>query len=220
MTASAKRQKTVYLVRHGQSEDNIAPVFQAFSSPLSTKGKGQAEKLASRIAHVDFEILISSTQDRARQTAGAIASKTHKPIELSDLFVERIKPKSIDGKPYDDTRASATWREWEKSLVTPGYKVEDGENYDSIIARADKALAYLQQRDETTFVVVSHGHFIRTLVARVLLGPELNNVSLRRFYDLISIENTGITVLHLREAFEEPACWRLWSLNDHAHFAE
>ena len=163
---------------------------------------------------------MSSTQERAKQTAEAIASKTHKPVELSELFVERIKPKSIDGKPYEDTDASAVWREWEKSLATRGYKVEDGENYDDVVARADEALSYLQQRDETAFVVVSHGHFIRTLIARILLGPELNSVSLKRFYDLISIENTGITVLHFREAFEEPACWRLWSLNDHAHFAE
>jgi len=220
MISSYRPKKIVYLVRHGQSEDNAAPVFQSFTSPLSAKGKGQAGKVASRIEHLDFEVLISSTQERARQTAEAIELKTNKSIELSDLFVERIKPKSIDGKSVNDTEASSVWREWEKSLVTPGYKVEDGENYDGIVSRADKALSYLQQRDESTLVVVSHGHFIRTLIARVLLGPELDSTSLRRFYDLISIENTGITVLHFRDAFEEPECWRLWSLNDHAHFAE
>lgn len=217
--ASPGLKKIVYLIRHGQSEDNAAPVFQSISSPLSAKGEEQARKIASRIEQLDFEVLLSSTQKRAEQTANAIAFKTHKEIELSDLFVERIKPKSINGKPFDDMRASGIWREWEKSLVTPGYKVEDGENYDDIIERADKALSYLRQRDGTTFVVVSHGHFIRTLVARILLGPELDGASLRRIYDLISIENTGITVLHFREAFEEPTRWRLWSLNDHAHFS-
>ncbi|HUB94157.1 MAG TPA: histidine phosphatase family protein [Verrucomicrobiae bacterium] len=105
-----------------------------------------------------------------------------------------------------------------KSLITPGYKVEDGENYDDILIRADKALSYLRDRDEKTLVVVSHEHFIRTLVARVLLGSELDSVRLRQFYNHISIENTGITVLHFREAFEQPADWRLWSFNDHAHF--
>lgn len=213
-------KKIVYLVRHGQSEDNAAPVFQSYSSPLSTKGKSQAEKVANRIKHLSFEALISSPQERAKQTAGAIASKTNKEAEFSDLFVERIKPTAMDGKSYDDQQARRTWREWEKSLLTPGYKVEDGENYDSIVARADKALDFLQKRDEKTLVVVSHGHFIRTIIARVLLGPGLNSTNLKRFYDLISIENTGITVLHFREAYEEPAQWRLWSLNDHAHFTE
>ena len=30
--------KVVYFVRHGQSEDNVAPVFQAPESPLSAVG--------------------------------------------------------------------------------------------------------------------------------------------------------------------------------------
>ena len=218
--AGIELKKIIYLVRHGQSEDNAAPVFQSYSSPLSPKGKGQAEKVASRIEHLDFEALISSPQERAKQTALAIESRTNKEAELSDLFVERIKPSSIDGKSYDDAQARSTWQEWEKSLITPGYKVEDGENYDGIVERADRALDFLQKRDEKALVVVSHGHFIRTIIARVLLGSELNSANLKRFYDLISIENTGITVLHFREAYEEPARWRLWSLNDHAHFAE
>jgi len=217
---STELKKTVYLVRHGQSDDNIAPVFQAYDSPLSAKGRGQAEQVASRIEHLDFEALISSPQVRAKQTAEAISLKTNIQTEISDLFVERIKPTSINGKSYDDPHARSTWREWEKSLVSIGRKVEDGENYDDMVVRADKALRYLEMRDEKTIVVVSHGHFIRALIARTLLGTELNPVSLKRFYDLVSIENTGITVLHFRTAYEEPACWRLWSLNDHAHFAE
>ena len=31
--------KVVYFVRHGQSEDNIAPVFQSPDSPLSAVGR-------------------------------------------------------------------------------------------------------------------------------------------------------------------------------------
>jgi len=218
--SSTELQKIVYIVRHGQSDDNVAPVFQAYNSPLSASGKEQAERLASRIEQLDFEALISSPQERAKQTAQAIALKTNKRVELSDLFIERFKPTSINSKPYDDTQALNTWRDWEKSLLNTGRKVEDGENYDDMIRRADGALDYLQRRDEKSLVVVSHGHFIRTLVARVLLGSEINPMSLKRFYNLISIENTGITVLHFRVAYEESACWRLWSLNDHAHFAE
>jgi hypothetical protein len=35
-----------------------------------------------------------------------------------------------------------------------------------------------------------------------------------------SMENTAITVLLYKDAFEEDECWRLWTYNDHAHFAE
>lgn len=69
-------------------------------------------------------------------------------------------------------------------------------------------------------MVVSHGHFIRTLVACVMLGDALTGELLKRFYELTSLENTGLTVLKFRDAYEEDFRWRLWTLNDHAHFAE
>lgn len=40
---------------------------------------------------------------------------------FSDLFVERVKPTSINNK-----KANTAWREWEKSLHRPDMRVEDG----------------------------------------------------------------------------------------------
>jgi hypothetical protein len=43
---------------------------------------------------------------------------------------------------------------------------------------------------------------------------------MKRIQERASLENNGITVLHYREAFEEDFEWRLWTYNDHSHFAE
>lgn len=215
-----KAQKTVYIVRHGQSVDNVLPVFQKSTSLLSEKGKCQAQQIAERLKYLDFEILVSSPLPRAKETAEAISSVSGKPIELSELFVERIKPSSTDGKPWTNSEAVKIFRDWEKSLVQTGLKVEDGENFEEIFHRADRALDYLLERSESNIVVISHGHFIRTLIARILIGDRVDGEIARRFYDLTSLENTAITVIQYREAFEESACWRVWTLNDHAHFAE
>ena len=64
-----------------------------------------------------------------------------------------MKPISINGKPYTDAKAQRTWRAWEHSLYTPGMRVEDGENYDDLITRAEKALALLTDRAEPSIVV-------------------------------------------------------------------
>lgn len=212
--------KTVYIVRHGQSNDNTLPVFQSYDAKLSNKGLAQAEQLAQRISKLKFDILVSSPQVRARQTADKIAELTGVEAQFSDLFIERFKPTSIDGKPWDDVTANATWRNWERSLVTPNLRIEDGENYDDIVSRADRALEFLEKQSADSLVVVSHGHFIRTIVARILLGQQLSGKTLKQFYNLTSLENTAITVIKFRDAFEEDARWRLWTLNDHAHFAE
>ena len=101
-----------------------------------------------------------------------------------------------------------------------GSRISDGENYDDIIARADKALAYLEACSESTLTVVTHGYFLRAIVARVLLGDSLAGPIMKRFQERASIENTAITVLNFNDAYEKDFTWRLWTLNDHSHFAE
>jgi probable phosphoglycerate mutase len=210
-------QKTVYFLRHGQSEDNVAPVFQSPDSPLSAAGRIQAEKIAKRVSQLPLEAFIASPFQRAKETAEAIGKVINKEPEYSELFVERVKPTSIAGKSYKDEEANVVWREWEKSLYTPGMRVADGENFDDLIARADKALAFLKNRSEKSIVVVTHGYFLRTIVARVLLGDMLSGEIFRRFHHMAQMENTGLTVLRYQAAFEEDSSWRLWTYNDHAH---
>ena len=213
-------KKIVYFVRHGQSKDNVSPVFQSAESPLSEIGVAQADKIANRVSALQFEALISSPLPRAKQTAEKIAEKTAKKPEYSELFVERIKPSQINGKPYTDKSASKAWREWEKSLYTPGVKVNDGENYEEITQRAAGALNWLKDRPESSMVVVTHGYFLRVMVVKVLLGEHLTPQVSEVFQKVAWMENTGLTVLKLSDSFEEDYMWRLWTYNDIAHLAE
>ena len=210
-------EKTVYFVRHGQSEDNAAPVFQSPDSPLSAQGRRQAERVAERFCKLSFEALIASPFRRASETAEIIATATATEVEYSQLFVERIKPTCINGKPHDDEAANAVWRNWEKSLHTPGMRVSDGENFDDLVRRADEALTFLGDRAEGSLVVVTHGYFLRTILARVLLGELISGETFRRFQRNASMENTGLTVVRCQGGFEEEPSWRVWVYNDHAH---
>jgi broad specificity phosphatase PhoE len=212
-----KIEKIVYFVRHGQSEGNTTPVFQSHNSPLSEKGKKQAELIAERVSKLSFETLIASPFERTKETAEAIARATGKKAEYSNLFIESLKPTYVDGKSYGDERASTLWREWKKSLHMPDLRIEDGENFDDLVARADKALAFLKERDEKSIVVVTHAYFLRTIVARVLLGNLLSGEAFERFQKIAKMENTGLTVLKYQGGFEEEPTWRFWIYNDHAH---
>jgi probable phosphoglycerate mutase len=212
-----KIEKTVYFVRHAQSEDNAAPVFQSENSPLSEIGRRQAQRVAARLSKLPFDVIIASPLPRAKETAETIAQATGREVKYSKLFVERIKPARVRGKRYEDKEASALWRDWTKSLYTPGMRVADGENFDDLIIRADAALAFVRDLAEPSLVVVTHGYFLRTMVARILLGDSLSGEMFRRLQRVGSTENTGLTVLRYHDAFEEESCWRLWIHNDHAH---
>lgn len=218
--SDSKIEKTVYFVRHGQSEGNVTPIFQGPDSPLSEKGWEQAESIAERVSKLSFEALIASPFRRAKETAETIAKATNTQPEYSELFVERIKPESLNGASHEDERAKTVCHEWVKSLHTSGMRVENGENFDDLLMRADKALEYLKNRPEKSLVVVTHGYFLRTMVARVLLGDFLSEGAFKRFHRMSSMENTGLTILRYQSTLGEESIWRLWIYNDHAHLAE
>lgn len=212
-----KTIKTVYFVRHGQSEHNVAPIFQSPDSKLSAIGIEQAKYIANRVSRLSFDVLISSPFERAKQTAEEISKKTGKMPEYCDLFIERVKPSSIYNKPYSDEFASNLWLKWDKSLYTPGLKIEDGENYDDLVNRADKALDFFNNRKEQSFVVVTHGFFLRMIIFRVLIGNFRKGDIFQHFQKASAMENTGLTVLHYQISSEEQSRWRLWVHNDHTH---
>ncbi len=210
-------EKTIYFVRHGRSVGNDEQAFQGLDSPLSKEGKAQANLVAGRLAKIPFDTLISSPLLRARDTAQIIAEASGKTPEYSKLFVERFKPSRVSDRPHTDKEAHALWEEWEKSLYTSGLRVEDGENFDDQIARADAALEFLRARPEKSIVVVSHGYFLRTIVARVLLGETLTQENFQAFQSHITMDNTGITALRFEDAYKKAPAWHLWVHNDHSH---
>ncbi len=212
--------KIVYLIRHGLSEANIVPVAQTPESPLSEKGLKQAESIAERFSNISFNKVISSTLPRAGQTAQKISDSSGVSIEFSDLFVERILPSSLHGKPYSDPAAGRIWKDWEKSLVSMDIKVEDGENYQDIILRSENALEYLLQQSEKTLVVVSHSFFIRTLISRILSGDELTPALFGNLQRSASIENTGVSVIVYKRGRDKTSYWKLLVHNDHSHLSE
>lgn len=217
MSTKVAGEKTVYFVRHGQSVGNVSPTFQGTESPLNETGVRQAEQIADRLTRVAFDALISSPLPRTKDTAEAIARATHMTIEYSSLFVERVKPSHIVDRPHTDPEAQKLGREWEMSLATSGMRVEDGENYDDLVARADAALAYLTQRPEHDLVVVTHGFFLRAMMARVLLGNTLTDKAFMIIKQRVLCENTGLTVFKYENTWEGISTWKLWIYNDHAH---
>lgn len=214
--AGPRIHKTVYFVRHGQSEGNVGNIFQAPDSPLTEEGRKQAERIAGRLARLPVEALIASTLPRAQSTAEIIGRVIEKTSEFSDLFVERIKPTSVAGRPCSDEAASLKHTEWSQSLFTSDLRVEDGENYNDIVARADAALALLSARAEQSIAVVTHGFFLRALIARAILREELSGPVLREYIAGTSMMNTGLSVLQYIDGSPSPR-WRLWVYNDHAH---
>ncbi len=207
--------KTVYFIRHAESEENIGPIQQGAVTPLTKKGKDQAKIVAKRCKSLSIGLIISSTMIRAVETANVIAKKISKQFETSGLFVERKRPSEVLGKPKDDPESirigNLTWDNFHIS----DFRHSDEENFEDIKKRAREALKYLESKNEDNILVVTHGFFMRIVMAYILFGDKLTAYECQQCIRVFHMENTGITTLCYDK--DRTPTWWLEVWNDHAH---
>ncbi len=212
--------KTIYLIRHSQSEGNTKSLFQRGDSPLSLKGKEQATFIAERCSALNVDTIFTSPTARALMTARIIGERIQKPIVQSELFQEHKRPSALIGKPLRDESVQAMERAWIASL-SGGPRVADSENFADLRERAGKALDFLIDQANEKVLVVTHGIFLKMLVARAVFGPELTGAEFLPFLHSFWMENTAITTLWHGAQYPDGrpvnAEWVLWTWNDHAH---
>lgn len=211
--------KTIYLVRHGESEGNVGKVLQGADATLTDKGREQARVVAKRCASLPVDTLISSTMVRARETAAAIAEATGLTVEESGLFVERGRPSSVVGKSPLDPTALLTDAAWNLSTFDEGPKVEDGECFSELKQRANRALHFLAEHPSDSILVVTHGVFIRQLFASIIFGAEQTGADFKKFYFAVGTDNTGISVITIDPKAPKPQ-WIIAVLNDRSHLGD
>lgn len=177
---------TLFLIRHGETDLNVARVLQPPDTPLSARGRVQAAALAARLAGMAAPLrpagVLTSDQPRAAQTAQALADACGLAVWPSALLRERHfgdwRGRAYDELPADVLRSEA---------APPG-----GESGAAFRERVDTALAEVLSRHAALagagpLVVVSHGLLIWDLLARHLdrfgaaMPSHLGNTSLTVF---------------------------------------
>jgi broad specificity phosphatase PhoE len=156
---------------------------------------------------------------RAQQTTDIIHQKVHKPLEYSDLFAERRRPSEVLGKPKDSIDAEYAEKEIEKHFHESGWRFSNEENFDDLKERAKQSLKFLEKKPENEILVVTHGFFMRIVMAYVMFGDSLTGEECLKYIRKFHMENTGITVLIFDKEHKQTSWW-LWIWNDHAHLGE
>jgi probable phosphoglycerate mutase len=207
--------KKVYFVRHGQSEGNASDKYQLDSSSLSALGREQASQIADRATRLPVEALIASSMPRAQETAEFIQTATGLAIESSDLFVERQRPPAQQGLVRTSPEAVAMDEAMIENFAVSGYRLAGEENFDDLKERASKALSYLINHKKDSLLVVTHGLFLRVLLAQASFGPLLTAPVMSTFLGTYQSSNTGLSVFEYDEQRRNP--WSIVTWNDHTH---
>jgi broad specificity phosphatase PhoE len=146
------------LIRHGETELNVARVLQPADTPLSSRGVAQAGALAARLAATGLRLIVSSDLPRALRTAQAIAAATGAAIETTPLLQERNFG-DWRGRPYDAMAVDP---------LTLAEAPPNGESAAVFAQRVAAAFAHVVARQAAlggTLAVVTHGLVVRALLA-------------------------------------------------------
>ena len=163
------------IVRHGESEGNVASTLQGcrIDTPLSSRGRRQAEALAIRLSGEAIDVVIASPMVRARETAELVSAPHGVPLRI-DVDLVEFDWGDWTGRSLDDqleqevSQLRARWRAGDVDLATPR-----GESPAIAARRAGRALERIAAAGWKAPVVVAHGRFNRILTA-VLLGRDLS----------------------------------------------
>ena len=163
----------ILLIRHGQTEWNLAGRFQGqLDSNLSPLGISQAKALASLLEQEPLEQLYSSDLGRAYDTAQILMPQPNSLIKTDARLRERAMG-VFEGntRPSIETQFPAAWKLY-KSL-DPGYAIEGGgESIHDVRTRTFECLENLAELHRGQSVgCVSHGGLIRIALKTILGIP-------------------------------------------------
>ena len=144
------------LLRHGQTDWNVEGRLQGTSDiPLNETGLRQAHAAASAIVAAEWDLVLTSPLQRARQTAQQIVD-TH---ALGELTVDNRLLERAFGEAE-----GLSYLEW-KTVYDPAIGVPGGENLEQLEVRARAMLSeFAEEFAGKRVLAVSHGAYIRKLV--------------------------------------------------------
>lgn len=173
---------TLYVFRHGQTEDNANFVFSGWhDSPLTQKGREQALELAQKLKNKKLDMLFSSPLIRAQDTMKiAVSLNEHareKEIQIDRRIMERnygdyVGKSKLEVQLKDPELAKRVRRSFD-------YVPSNGESLKMVCMRVDdfcNSIIPMMKKYRTNVAVSCHGNSIR---------------GFRRFFEKLSDEETA-----------------------------
>ena len=152
----------IYLARHGQTLYNAEGRFQGWSDvPLSELGAEQAAELAEAVARIGPGLLVSSSLERARQTARIVGARVGLEPEVDPRLAE-TDTGDWTHRSFAEVMAADPGGFRSFLELDEGWRFPGGEGFVEQAARIEAALGELTQRDsDFPIVVVCHRNVIR-----------------------------------------------------------
>ena len=173
----------LYLIRHGESETNLARHYTGWSQVnLTEKGVRDAEGIRSILSGIKFDKIFSSDLIRAMKTAEtAIPGCVYETTPL----LREIHLGSLAHKPFLPPDSE------ERKLTLDGFTAFGGESNAEFRARAAEFLDKVKSLDCDTVAAFTHAGFLRTTLS-ILFSANVNTTN-------FVCSNCCIVILELKD---------------------
>ena len=203
---------TLYLIRHGQTDNNLLCRFNGCASDqlLNEVGMEMAKGLTEAFADVKLDAIYSSPLKRAYMTAEGVRGDRDLKI-VTDPDLMEMDFGRWDGMTWSDILriSSVEQKRWLHDIAhfrAPG-ATEGGREAAARMLRA--LLRIVREHRGQTVAVASHGFAISACVARMLRVP------LSKYRRLYGMHNTGYAIIEIED--DGHFTVKAWNKRDHYH---
>ena len=192
-------------IRHAQTEWNIQRRFQGHGdSPVTEEGQEQLQRLKSRLAGLEFDVVYSSDLRRTMETSKMLSGKQRvEEPRLRERGVGILEGLNLEQIMAEHAEAFRAFRSGDKD-----HQIEGGESLQIALNRAWTFLEEMPEKHPgAELAAVSHAGLIR-LICKQILGLALDAPN------FFQIPNTSLTQLVFSP---KDRSWSLECLADTTH---
>lgn len=182
----------IYIVRHGQTEENLKGTYYGdLDCSLTELGVQQAKSLEKKLQGINFHKIYCSDLKRAEETL------KHIKVKGEIVTDKRIRERSFgifEGRTYKEIEEN--FRElcsaWNEDWVD--YRPEGGESFRDSYLRVEEFMENLKTETGENILVCTHGGIVKAMYIYVLGG----NLDL---YWKFNSRNADLSIIKNNEGF-------------------
>lgn len=188
----------LYVVRHGQSEDNLAKRHSGWADcSLTEQGRADAERAGTILRGIAFDKVFSSDTKRAKQTCAIALPEMQDTVEYTPLIRE-TNVGTLTG--LEVAECQRRWgEEYDSRRKARNFCPYGGENRVMHMERVWEFLTMVQDGGWETVAVFSHGGSIHCMLDLVM-GTEQD----KKAYPC---DNGGVSVFEYADGVWSLAEW-------------
>lgn len=160
-----KSNNTYFVMRHGQTENNVKSIWSCDSQaldPLTSAGEEKVRENIGALKEVNIDLIIASPYARTQETAKIAAEILN--IKEEDIIADPLLGEWNVGNEYNHKPLDDYFKVRNASADRYHFKTNDGESYIDVVTRAGKCMDDLEKKYQgKRILIITHGAVTRAI---------------------------------------------------------